>query len=159
IRQGTLMSQRVNIDKGVLVGDPVNVANPVGSDTGFGGSGFSVSASDIVAYRGSESGRRQFLWFDRSGKPLGNVGDAEESNLMIPELSTDDRKVVFARSPEGILDIWVTDVLTNASSRFTLGGSTNNVPVFSHDGKRIVFQSNRNGPFDLFWKPSNGGSE
>src|SRR5262245_35537382 len=133
IRQGTLMSQRVDIDKGVLIGDPLNVANPVGSDTGFGGSGFTVSATDIVAYRGSESGRRQFVWFDRSGKPVGNVGDADANNLMFPELSPDDRKVVFVRAPEGNgnLDIWVTDVFTNASSRFTLDGSTNNVPVFS----------------------------
>jgi serine/threonine protein kinase len=159
IRQGALMSQRVDINQGVLVGDAVSLANPVGSDNAFSGSGFSVSTTGIVAYRASESGRRQFLWYDRSGKITGRVGEADESNLMFPELSPDDRKVVFARSPEGNLDIWVTDVITNATTRFTLGGSNSNTAIFSPDGKRIVFQSNRNGPFDLFWKPSNGGNE
>jgi eukaryotic-like serine/threonine-protein kinase len=29
-------------------------------------------------------------------------------------------------------------------------------PVWSPDGSRIVFSSNRSGEFDLYWKPSNG---
>jgi len=158
VRQGTLVSQRVDVDKGVLVGDAINLSSPVLFDS-FGGAGFSVSTAGIVAYRSSESERCQLAWFDRSGKSLGSLGPADDSNLMFPELSRDDRKVVFGRTQDGNLDIWLTDIVTNASTRFTLGGSTNNLPLFSPDGTRIVFQSNRNGPFDLYWKPSNGGNE
>jgi hypothetical protein len=56
----------------------------------------SVSASGQVVYRtGGEAQRRQFAWFDRSGRPLGTVGESDPSVLSPEPRSTaaarDDR--------------------------------------------------------------------
>src|SRR5262249_39230888 len=45
----------------------------------------------------------------------------------------------------------------NAIRRLTFGGN-NRVPVWSRDGKRVVFQSDREGDQGIFWQPANGGT-
>src|SRR5205807_678736 len=40
--------------------------------------------------------------------------------------------------------------------RFTFGGNDNDQPVWTPDGKRIAFQSNKEGPFNLFWQLADG---
>ena len=42
------------------------------------------------------------------------------------------------------------------SSRFTFDPSNNPYPIWSPDGSRIVFASNRDGPFNLYQKASSG---
>ena len=55
MRQGALVSRRLDIARGELMGDPVSLADPVGYDGSFVG-GFSVSASGRVAYRSAALG-------------------------------------------------------------------------------------------------------
>jgi len=47
------------------------------------------------------------------------------------------------------------DVLRGGATRFTFE-STDSFPVWSPDGRRIAFASNRKGNYDLFLKPSSG---
>ena len=41
-------------------------------------------------------------------------------------------------------------------TRLTFGGSANNTPVWSPDGKRIAFQSNNEGSSNIFWQLADG---
>jgi Tol biopolymer transport system component len=50
-------------------------------------------------------------------------------------------------------DIWLLDTLRGAPRRFTFDRAFDNNPVWSPDGGRVVFSSNRKGVFDLFEKP------
>src|SRR5262249_37405087 len=49
-------------------------------------------------------------------------------------------------------DIWVYDLTRNAWDRLT-SGSRNVNPVWSPDGQRLAFGSNRNGLINTFWVP------
>jgi predicted Ser/Thr protein kinase len=75
LREGTLMAQNFDAAKLRLVGEPVPVAEQVGTlgRTGF----FSVSANGaVLAYRtGSFAANNQLTWFDRQGKALGTAGE------------------------------------------------------------------------------------
>jgi Tol biopolymer transport system component len=53
-------------------------------------------------------------------------------------------------------DIWVVDAGTGAGSRFTFDPAADFAPVWSPDGTRIVFSSNRAGQVSLFQKYVNG---
>lgn len=44
-------------------------------------------------------------------------------------------------------------------SRFTFHDQVDFFPVWSPDGQRVVFCSNRNGTYDLFEKPASGAGE
>jgi len=66
--------------------------------------------------------------------------------------------VAVHRAVQGNTDIWLMD--TTRTTRFTFDAGPDRFPLWSPDGSRIVFESNRKGPRDLYLKPSNGaGSE
>lgn len=113
-----------------------------------------MSATGLVAYRRGAASQRQLTWFDRSGKTLGTVGGPDGNNLAFPELSPDGRRVAVTRTVQGNTDVWPLD--GTRITRFTFDASQDRWPFWSPDGSRIVFQSNRKGVNDLYWKLSSG---
>src|SRR3990172_4053696 len=159
MRQGALLARGLDVGTGTLTGDPRVVADPVSYDGSFAMGGFSVSASGQVAYRTSGAERRQLIWFDRTGKTVGIAGEQDANDLLGPELSPDGRFVAVSRTAHSNTDIWVMDLLRGGARRFTVDPAIDHTPVWSPDGARIAFFSNRKATFDLYVKPSSGGSE
>jgi serine/threonine protein kinase/Tol biopolymer transport system component len=156
VRGGTLVAQRLDLQRRALTGAPVTVAEPV-AFSGLVGA-FSVSESGLVAYRPGRAGRRQLSWFDRAGKSLGTVGAPDEALLSGPSISPDDRRVAVFRSVQDKFDIWLLDGAR--TSRFTFAEGFDQWPLWSPDGGRIVFSSIRNQQRRVYVKPSSGaGSE
>jgi Tol biopolymer transport system component len=158
IRAGTLLAQRLDLERGELAGDPVTVADPVAFDAGTLAGAFSVSDAGLVAYRSGGAGQRQLVWFDRSGKTLVTLGAPDANGLTTVNVSPDGRRVAVFRTVQGNTDIWLLDA--TRTTRFTFDASVDRFPVWSPDGSRIAFDSNRKGHRDLYLKSSNGaGSE
>ena len=81
--------------------------------------GVSASAEGVLAFRtGSVSVERQFVWFDRSGKGIGTVGDADSEKLF-PSASPDLAHVAFFGRVNGNVDIWVLETRRHVLSRFS----------------------------------------
>jgi len=154
IRQGTLMAERFDAAQRVVSGDPVMVAEEVAYDGGDGVGAFSVSTSGVMSYRTGGVGKRQLVWLDRSGNTLSNFGPADANGLQNPELSSDGRRVAADRVVQGNRDVWLLD--ETRATRLTFDAGVDQFPIWSPDGKRIVFHSNRKGPLDLYEKPANG---
>ena len=53
-------------------------------------------------------------------------------------------------------DIWVWDVARRALSRLTFEAGPDIFPVWTHDGRAVVFRSARDGPHSLYRRPSDG---
>src|SRR5262249_24294791 len=99
------------------------------------------------------------MWFDRSGKQLGTVGEpADYSN---PSLSADDKRLAIGiRDPKTkTRDIWLFDLARGAKSRITYDQADDLNPVWSKDGSRIFFTSDRKGQRDIFQKKVNATEE
>ena len=119
---------------------------------------FSVTTNglDLVAYRASGTNQSQLVWFDRSGKMLGTLGAPNAGNVV--SLSPDGRRAAIQQQVQGNVDIWILDAAR--ATRLTFDPSVERVPVWSPDGSRIVFSSNRKGHRDLYMKAVDGvGSE
>jgi eukaryotic-like serine/threonine-protein kinase len=153
-RQGALMAQRFDRERGELSGDAVTVADSVGVDAS-GGAAFSISTLGPMSYRTGGITGRQLTWFDRSGKTVGTMAAPDENNLISVELSPDGRRVAVDRTVLGNRDIWLIDAAR--TSRFTFDASADAFPIWSRDGSRVVFDSSRKGARDLYQKPSSGG--
>jgi serine/threonine-protein kinase len=71
-----------------------------------------------------------------------------------PRVSPDGKRVAFGRSDDA--RIWTYN-LSGASSpqRLTIGGR-NRYPIWSADGQRIAFQSDREGDLGMFWQKADG---
>src|SRR5262249_6979238 len=128
-----------------LNGDPVTVVDSV-VDGNI--AAFSATSSGTLAYRAGGRSRRQLTWFDRSGKALGTMAAPDENNLTDPSLSRDGRRVAVRRTIQTNTDIWILDGIH--ANRLTADPAFDAYPIWSPDGNRIVFASDRKGKFDLY---------
>ena len=77
VKPGTLFAQAFDPVRLALTGNPFRVAEQIARQFGAHAA-LSASAAGPIVYRtGSGVSKRQFVWFDRSGKEIGKVGDPD----------------------------------------------------------------------------------
>ena len=147
VRETTLMAQPFDADTITLTRQMFPVAESVGR--------FSVSQNGALAYMaGSPMSRQELLWVDRSGRQLGVAAAA--AGYRAVRLSPDQRSIAFDRTEEANTDVWVLDLARGVPSRITFDPTTDNLPIWSPDGRRILWSSRRSGNFDLHIKAASG---
>ena len=153
---GDLLAQPFDLDELVVTGTPVPVLK--GVMTGGEGTGhFAVAWNGSLAYvPGRLAGpARELEWVymggDRERLPL------PPGNYTNVRISPDGRHLSYLSEgpPAGV---WVYDLARGASQRLTDEQADASFPIWTPDGRRLVFQSNRDGgPFmDLAWMPADG---
>jgi serine/threonine protein kinase len=159
-RQGKLIAIRMNPERGMITGDAVSVAETVGVDGGIARGAFAASQTGTIAYRGvGGNQRRQLMWFDPTGKPLGALGSPDNDFMADPVLDRPGQHVLFFRIVDGNIDLWSIDVRREAVKRLTFDAAADGNPIWSADGQQVIFRSTRNGTPDLFEKAANGGDD
>jgi Tol biopolymer transport system component len=83
------------------------------------------------------------------------------SAIVTFRIAPDDRRVAMARvdAVTNTTDVWIADVERAALTRLTLHPSNDLSPVWSRDGTRIVFRSDRTGDNLLFGRSSTGAGD
>jgi Tol biopolymer transport system component len=157
VREASLMAQPFDADRLANTGDAVPVAEHIQSVLATGRAGaFSVSETGLLAYREGTAPRGYTLtWVDRSGIKGAEVGDPHFVVGDI-QLSPDRKSVALAIQESTGIDIWICDVSRGLLTRFTFDPANDSSPVWSPDGRSIIFRSNRKGHFDLYRKAANG---
>jgi Tol biopolymer transport system component len=147
IREGKLLAQDFDPDRLELRGDPFAVAEHVTGTTTL-----SASAAGPIAYRtpSADSGQRQLVWIDRSGREIEKVVYSDTA-AQGPSLSHDGRRVAVFRHANGNTDIWSYERVRRAWDRLTFDSGDDIYPLWSPDGNRIVFGSRR-GEMNLYRK-------
>ena len=154
VRQGTLVARRLDFAQKALTGDTFTLTDRVTLNAR--GASFAVSTAGLVAYRAGGGEARHLTWVDRTGKAMGVAAEPDEANMQSPEPSPDGRRVAIARAAQGNVDIWLLDLFRGGMTRRTTDAAGDINALWSPDGMRIAFSSNRTGVFDLYLKPSNG---
>jgi hypothetical protein len=158
VREDTLVAQAFDVKAQKVTGEPVPVAEGLGTDA-VGLAHFSASTNGVLTYRAGETQARQLVWYDRNGRELGAVGEpAEYGNFA---LSPDGRRLAVQQDDprSGNPDLWIRDLARGVSSRFTFDPAADGSPIWSPDGREIVFASARKGAGELYRKPASGASE
>jgi Tol biopolymer transport system component len=155
IRGNALMAQAFDVTATRLSGEVKSIAEDISYDTGGGRVDFAV-AEGLLAYRQRERNVRELVWLDRTGARVGNAGPP--ADYIHPWLSPDEKRaVVEIVDPEtGGHAVWMLDLVRGSRSRFVAGPGTSHFPIWSADGRRILFSSDRSGPWSLFARPSTG---
>lgn len=140
-----------------LTGEPFLVAEGVWI-AGDGTASFSVSESGVLAYASAGVVNNQLVWVDRRGQQLGALGPAAVTAS--PQLSPDGKRFAVARGARGTEDIWLLEMAEGTTSQFTFDPARDASPLWSPDGSRIVFRSDREGGrYNLYEKSSSGAGQ
>ena len=156
VNQGTLVAQAFDANGLRLTGPAVPVGTGVGREPGVGDGFFSVSETGALAYQAAPSafGISQMTWYNRAGEKLGTAG--EPGLYSSSALSPEGRKIAVGIGEGGARDIWIYDVKRGTESRLTFGSADNFNPLWSADGNRIVFTSDRAGSRDIYEQAADG---
>ena len=124
-----------------------------GNLTSTGATHYGVSATGSLVYvpGGAQAAERTLVWVDRRG--LEQALPAPARAYSNPRLSPDGQRVAVRISDsESAYNIWVYELARNTLTRLTSHGSSNLMGAWTPDGTRIAFDSNKDGPFNLFWQ-------
>ena len=137
-------------------GTPVPVIEGVRLSDDWTAMDLSVSDTGTLVYvPGSRSGNDlKLAFFSRSGavEPLP-VPAGSYSN---PRLSPAGTRVATSKAESDGRAIWVIDVSNASGPRRLFCEGINRYPVWSPDGLRVTFQSQRGGEGSLFWERADG---
>jgi len=155
VKEGTLVAQRFDPKALKVIGEPVPVAEKIGMSSN-GQSDFSASENGVLVYRGGVSNEDRLLWADRNGKTLSEID--KPARYETTALSPDGTRLAMdmrdSRSDKGV--IWIRDLAREVTSRLTFSPSSETAPIWSPDGSRILFSSNRKGFASLYEKAASG---
>ena len=158
-RQETLLAQPFDPKTLQLNGDVITIAENVARAPDNPVSLFSTSNNGVLVYAAPSWPKYQLTWHDRNGRRMGSVG--ERGKFYGLTLSTDERRVALFRPtpPLGNFDIWILDVASGIFSRVTTHPDDDAAPVWSPNGRELLFSSLRTGELRLFRKVVGGGAE
>lgn len=146
IVEKTLMARPFDPNKLAFSGEAVPVAEGVQVDSIFGNGVFSASGNGVLLYQtGNTLSKRKLDVVDSSGKRVGNLRDTgfASDQRISPE---GKRFAATIFDPNGgKTDVWVQDIASGNRTRLTVDPRRSRSPVWSRDGERIVYTSNRSG--------------
>ena len=150
VRDGTLMAQAFDSSRAQLSGEPVPIAEQIGTT---GSLGFFSASRDALAYRtgvAAQFGNTQLTWFGRKGEKLGTVGEPMPLPIGAGTISlapNDRQAAVLLQSPTQPpnTDLWIVELARGIASRFTFTDAFEVGPVWSPDASRLAFRTSRDG--------------
>jgi hypothetical protein len=122
-----------------------------------GGSNYAISDAGVLAYipGPAQLGQDTVIVYDRKG--TATALPLPRGAYQHPRVSADGKWLAVEtydgnETAISLYELWGA----NSMSRLTYGGN-NRVPVWSADGKRVAFQSDREGDRAIWWQPVDGG--
>ena len=124
-----------------------------------GAADFALSASGTLVFLTPATGPLSTLrWIDRNGKE--ETLDVEPRTYVYPRVSPDGSRVALdINQGGGVRDIWILDLARLTQTRLTDGPTEDLLPVWSRDGRRVFFSSNRSGNFEVYSQAADGASQ
>ncbi len=161
MRDNALVAQRFDKRNYVLNGEPHVVSDEVQYFPLLDLAVFGVAGKGtLVVQTGKGADKSQLMWFDRNGRQVGAVG--KPSVFANPKISPDGRRVVVDQTDSDgrHVNIWIHGLGNDTAVRLTFSQAADQLPMWSPEGKQIVFGSNQKLHFTLYQKNSDGaGSE
>jgi DNA-binding winged helix-turn-helix (wHTH) protein/Tol biopolymer transport system component len=146
VRGGSLMAAPFDLARLVVTGSSMPVVDDVMTrPTGAGY--FTASEDGCLMYLTGDAQdvMQRLVW--AGGGAATSTGICDRA-IEEPRLSPDGRRIAFGIR-KATSDIWTQDTERGTLTRLTFAGD-NFAPIWTRDGSRLTFSSNRNGPCQIF---------
>ena len=158
MRAATLWAVPFDPERLETTGPEVPVIQGVQTSGRNGSASYTFSNDGLLVYLPGgdtsemDGGLRTLLWVDRDGN--------EESlslrrDFRLPVVSPEGQRLAVAIEENGNVDIWVYNLARNTLSRLTFDEASDHNPLWTPDGERIVFRSERE-EGGLWWRAADG---
>ncbi len=121
---------------------------------------FSASPDGKLAFReGPISIGSQLVIYDTSGKIIDSIGD--NARQYSQAWSPDEKQILvdILDQSSSTWSIWIHNTERGIMTRFTFDSDNDYTPIWSPDGEKAAFTSQRTGGYDIHTKPVSGASE
>jgi hypothetical protein len=159
---GTLLAVPFDLRRMEVRGSPVPILEGVRRgntpETNPGVAHFSVSRTGALIYVPGPlsplAADQELVRFDlkRGVQPL----KVPRGRYQTPRVSPDGRYLAFGTEDTREAIVWIYDLSGTSSMRRLTVGGRNRYPIWSADGRRVAFQSDREGDLGIFWQRADG---
>lgn len=140
VRDGKLLSQRIDADRGTILDEPTLIVENVAYFAPTARAEFDVSQNGVLVYR-TETSTGRVVVMDRKGTEI-RVLDARGPFFNLAISPDGKRAAVSVITREtGAADIWIYDMITGLRDRFTTEGGTEVSPLWMRDGRTIIYST------------------
>jgi Tol biopolymer transport system component/tRNA A-37 threonylcarbamoyl transferase component Bud32 len=152
---GSLMAVPFDPQRLEVMGTGVPVVEGLLQSPISGAAQYSISATGSLVYipGGVQATQSRLVWVSRNGAEQPLVAPAHA--YLTPRLSPDGRRVAVSIQ-EQESQTWLYDLSRETLTRLTFEGSSNLGAIWTPDGQRITFNSNKEGSTNLFWQRADG---
>ena len=157
-KKGTLFAVRFDLDRLETIGQPVPALEGLTADPASGGAQLAFSSEGTLVYVPgiAATTANPIDWMTRDGKT--SVLRATKADWANPRFSPDGQKLALDISDGRQRDIWVYEWARDTLTQLTFDPGQDVSPVWTPDGRRIVFASDRAKPGvrNLYWVSADG---
>ena len=142
LHDGTLFAAPFDLDRLEVIGQSVPVLDGViASPVVTGGAQFAVSGNGTLVYLPGQNvtAVAPIVWMDRGGKTMPLRATA--ASWSDPHFAPDGRRLAVDIVDKGQPDVWVYEWARDTLTRLTFDPASDQKPVWTPDGHRIVFAS------------------
>jgi serine/threonine-protein kinase len=154
-KKATMFAVPFDLERMEARGTAVQVLDDVAYDAVSFGAQYDVSRTGTLVYRRHVASSATVQWLDMTGKqepllarPAAYVG--------VPRVSPDGKRIAIAIQDGSTQDIWVYEPQRDAMTRLTSGGGLFTNPVWTRDGRHVVYALLGGG---LRWSRADGAGQ
>lgn len=155
---GRLLCQPFDVRRRRAAGMPKPLGPAPTFDVSVGMPLVSVSTNGVMARPTSNLANTELVWLDRVGARRGVVA-VPEGRYERLYVSPDGRRALAERrTSQNTLELWMVDLEDGQATRFAQGSQSRlgGRPVWSPDGTRVAFSSNRQGTTNIYQRRTDG---
>ena len=156
-QEETLLAQSFDLNELVMRGGAVTLVEGVRHAQTTAASHFSVSGDGTLVYVPDTGGLglgRRLVWVDQDGEEEAIA--VRSANYFRPRISPDGTRVAIELIGVSGTAIWVADVARGTLDQVTSDAARSTAPVWTPDGKQLVFAWARDGAVSLARKSADG---